>query len=45
VRSGDAQLSQYNMVLGVCMDLLSYYVLSEILYKLNILERKNEEKE
>lgn len=39
LQSGDAQLTQYNMVMGVCMDLLFYYVLIEILYKLNILEK------
>lgn len=39
LQSGDAQLTQYNLVMGVCMDLLFYFVLIEILYKLNILEK------
>lgn len=39
LQSGDAQLAQYNLIMGVCMDLLFYYVLIEILYKLNILEK------
>lgn len=42
IRSGDAQLSQFHFLPGVCMDLLLYYVAAEILYKLNILEQKKE---
>lgn len=44
LKSGDAQLVQFNMVIGVVMDILFYYVLAEILHKLNILEAKNAEK-
>lgn len=44
LKSGDAQLVQFNMVMGVVMDILFYYVLAEILHKLNILEARNEEK-
>jgi hypothetical protein len=43
IRSGDAQLTQYQFLMGLCMDFLFYFVLAEILYKLNILETKNEE--
>ena len=42
-RSGDAQLVQCSMTLGVALDLLLYYVIAEILHKLNILEGKHEE--
>lgn len=42
LKSGDAQLVQYNMTIGVVMDILLYYVAAEILHKLNILETKNE---
>jgi hypothetical protein len=45
INSGDAQLTQYNFLLGLCMDFLSYYVLTEILYKLNILETEHMEAE
>ena len=41
--SGDAQLVQCSMTLGVVLDVLLYYVIAEILHKLNILEGKNEE--
>ena len=44
LKSGDTQLVQFNMVMGVSMDILFYYVLAEILHKLNILEARNEEK-
>ncbi len=44
IQSGDAQLTQYNAVMGVCMDLLLFFVLAEILYKLNILEKGKEAK-
>lgn len=40
--SGDAQLVQCSMTLGVALDLLFYFVVAEILHKLNILEGKNE---
>jgi hypothetical protein len=43
IRSGDAQLTQYQFLMGLSMDFLFYFVLTEILYKLNILETKNEE--
>lgn len=39
IHSGDAQLQQFNFALGICMDFLFYFVLTEILYKLNILEK------
>ena len=42
-RSGDAQLVQFSMTLGVALDLLLYFVIAEILHKLNILEGKHEE--
>lgn len=41
--SGDAQLVQCSMTFGVTLDLLFYFVIAEILHKLNILEGKNEE--
>lgn len=44
IYSGDAQLTQFNAVMGVCMDLLLFFVLTEILYKLNILEKGKEVK-
>lgn len=40
--SGDAQLVQYSMTLGAVLDLLLYFVIAEILHKLNILEGKHE---
>ena len=42
MHSGDAQLVQYNIVLGAVMDLLLYFVVAEILHKLNILEDRDE---
>ena len=39
INSGDAQLQQFNFAFGICMDFLFYFVLAEILYKLNILEK------
>lgn len=42
LKSGDAALSQYNMVIGVCLDLLSYFVFAELLHKLDILVDKQE---
>ena len=38
LHSGDAQLVQYNIVLGTVMDILLYFVVAEILHKLNLLE-------
>lgn len=43
-RSGDAQLVQCSMTFGVVLDLLFYFVVAEILHKLNIMEGKNEKK-
>lgn len=43
-RSGDAQLAQCSMTFGVVLDLLFYFVIAEILHKLNIMEGKNENK-
>jgi len=40
--SGDAQLVQCSMTFGVTLDLLFYFVIAEILHKLNILEGKHE---
>lgn len=40
--SGDAQLVQCSMTFGVVLDLLFYFIVAEILHKLNILEGKNE---
>lgn len=40
--SGDAQLVQCSMTFGVALDLLFFFVLAEILHKLNILEGKDE---
>lgn len=42
VASGDAQFVQYNMTLGVIMDILLYYVVAEILHKLGIMEGEND---
>lgn len=42
-RSGDSQLVQFSMTLGVVLDILFYYMIAEILHKLNILEGQNEE--
>ena len=41
LHSGDAQLVQYNIVLGTVMDILLYFVVAEMLHKLNILEDKD----
>lgn len=41
-KSGDAQLIQFNITMGVVMDILFYYVMAEVLHKLNILEETNE---
>lgn len=41
-KSGDAQLIQFNITMGAVMDILFYYVMAEILHKLNILEETNE---
>ena len=38
LRSGDAQLVQYNIVPGAAMDILLYFVAAEMLHKLNVLE-------
>ena len=38
IHSGDAQLIQYNAVLGTVMDILLYFVCAELLHKLNVLE-------
>lgn len=45
LKSGDAQFVQFNIILGTAMDLLFYYVMAEMLHKLNILEAKNEKDE
>jgi len=42
-KSGDAQFVQFNVTLGVVMDILLYYVAAEILHKLNIMEAEHEE--
>ncbi|MGM9603567.1 MAG: hypothetical protein ACI3XG_00705 [Faecousia sp.] len=42
-RSGDSQLVQFSMTLGVVLDILLYDIIAEILHKLNILEGKHEE--
>lgn len=44
LRSGDAQIVQYRFLPGICMDLLLYFVLSEVLYRLNILESDGDKK-
>ncbi|MCH5287458.1 MAG: hypothetical protein J1E43_08545 [Christensenellaceae bacterium] len=41
IHSGDAQLIQYNAVLGTVMDILLYFVCAELLHKLNVLEDDN----
>ena len=38
IHSGDAQLVQFNAVLGTVMDILLYFVCAELLHKLNVLE-------
>ena len=38
LHSGDAQLVQYNIVPGAAMDILLYFVIAEMLHKLNLLE-------
>ena len=45
LKSGDSQFIQYNIISGTVMDLLFYYVMAEILHKLNILEVRNEKNE
>ena len=40
LKSGDAALSQYNMMIGGCLDLLSYFVFAELIHKLDILVDK-----
>ena len=42
LHSGDAQLVQYNIVLGAVMDILLYFVAAEMLHKLNVLEDKDD---
>ena len=42
LHSGDAQLVQYNIVLGTVMDILLYFVVAEMLHKLNVLEDKDD---
>ena len=38
MHSGDAQLIQYNIVLGAVLDILLYFVAAELLHHLNVLE-------
>ncbi len=38
--SGDAQLIQYNLIAGFCLDCLVLFTLSELLHWLNILEER-----
>lgn len=45
LKSGDSQFIQFNIISGTVMDLLFYYVMAEILHKLNILEDRNEKNE
>ena len=45
IKSGDSQFIQYNIISGTVMDLLFYYVMAEMLHKLNILEARNEKNE
>ena len=42
LHSGDAQLVQYNIVLGAVMDILLYFVVAQMLHKLNVLEDKDD---
>ena len=41
LHSGDAQLVQYNIVPGAVMDILLYFVVAEMLHKLNLLEDRD----
>ena len=41
LHSGDAQLVQFNIVLGTVMDILLYFVAAQMLHKLNVLEDKD----
>lgn len=41
-KSGDTQLVQFNITIGVILDMLTYYVMAEMLHKLNILEARHE---
>lgn len=43
LNSGDAQLVQYNAVLGTVMDILLYFVCAELLNKLKVLEDDDRE--
>jgi len=43
IQSGDAQLVQFNFILGLCIDLLIFFVGSEILHRLNIFTSKGED--
>lgn len=45
IHSGDAQLTEFNFVFGFCLDCLIYFVLAELLHKLNIFEHKGEANE
>lgn len=38
IRSGDAQMIQHGFLLGVGIDIITYFVFVEILHKLNIIE-------
>ena len=40
--SGDAELTRYGLIMSVCVDLLTYFVFSEILHRLNVLETGEE---
>lgn len=42
IHSGDAQLVEFNFIFGFCLDCLFYFVLTEVLHKLNIFEHKGE---
>lgn len=43
LHSGDAQLVQYNIILGTVLDILFYFVVAEILHKLDILGDESSE--
>jgi len=43
IMSGDAELIQHAFVFGAGMDIISYFIITEIIGKLNILQDKEEE--
>lgn len=39
INSGEAALAQYNCQLGICMDIMLYFLITEILTRIHILDK------